>query len=245
MEHSFQNSFQVIGNILSTSLYWSHILSPPNNIAIVTPWTKNHLPALSVRLCQVSYIRNFDYLLGHFNTIRAGDSVTAKHHGCTPRSESWVKAVVCVIHHLIPYCLLHQDSSIAVTALNQSFSLPTVDSTFVDGLKPVLQKLSNSELFSTIIPGRIHATRTCHGKILELRVCALESVDSGSSVDRSLNGIRNPFVENSKMSVTEKYKKYLLDYRVSKSNKTERCSDSKSIHSDSNDSNRSSLSDRC
>jgi hypothetical protein len=108
-------------------------------------------------------------------------------------------------------------------------SLQLVDSTFVDGLKPVLQKLSNSELFSTIIPGRIHATRTCHGKILELRVCALGNTDSGRSgsisMDRSYDGMRRPVVETSKMTVSEKCKKYLVDYRDSKNNQSERCSE--------------------
>lgn len=41
----------------------------------------------------------------------------------------------------------------------------------MDGLKPVLEKLLKSELFNTIIPGRLYPTRTSHGKILELRVC--------------------------------------------------------------------------
>ena len=104
-------------------------------------------------------------------------------------------------------------------------------------MKPVLQKLSNSELFCTIIPGRIHGTRTCHGKILELRVCALENSDSGISVDRSYPSIRNPFMENSKMSVTEKCKKYLLGYRLSKNSRTEAFSSGRSVHRDGDDSN--------
>ena len=97
----------------------------------------------------------------------------------------------------------------------------------MDGLKPVLQKLSNSELFSTIIPGRIHATRTCHGKILELRVCALGNTDSGRSrsIDRSYDGIRSSVIENSKLTVSEKCKKYVFDYRASQNNQSERCSE--------------------
>lgn len=52
----------------------------------------------------------------------------------------------------------------------------------MDGLKPVLEKLLKSELFNTIIPGRLYPTRTSHGKILELRVCK-SSQDSSVSND--------------------------------------------------------------
>jgi hypothetical protein len=51
----------------------------------------------------------------------------------------------------------------------------------VDGLKPVLEKLVKSELFNTIIPGRLYPTRTSHGKILELRVCKSPSSHTASA----------------------------------------------------------------
>jgi hypothetical protein len=58
----------------------------------------------------------------------------------------------------------------------------------VDGLKPVLEKLVKSELFNTIIPGRLYPTRTSHGKILELRVCkSPSSYNASAGLDNSKN----------------------------------------------------------
>lgn len=44
-------------------------------------------------------------------------------------------------------------------------------------------------------------------------------------MDRSYDGMRRPVIENSKMTVSEKCKKYLVDYRDSKNNQSERCSE--------------------
>jgi hypothetical protein len=45
------------------------------------------------------------------------------------------------------------------------------DTTFVEGLKPILKRLSQSQLISVIIPSRLATTRTSLGKAFELRVC--------------------------------------------------------------------------
>lgn len=66
------------------------------------------------------------------------------------------------------------------------------DSTFVDGLKPVLEKLVKSEFYNTIIPGRLYPTRTSHGKILELRVCKCpnnNAISAGPDVRKSSNSV--------------------------------------------------------
>ena len=69
------------------------------------------------------------------------------------------------------------------------------DSTYVDGLLPVLQKLAKSDICSTIIPGRLYPTRTSHGKVLELRVCCQSNSNdiSDSSNDISVKGENSPF----------------------------------------------------
>jgi hypothetical protein len=44
-------------------------------------------------------------------------------------------------------------------------------------------------------------------------------------MDRSYDGMRRQVIENSKMTVSEKCKKYLVDYRDSKNNQSEQCSE--------------------
>mmetsp|Transcript_7783 Transcript_7783/g.7860 ORF Transcript_7783/g.7860 Transcript_7783/m.7860 type:complete len:239 (+) Transcript_7783:83-799(+) len=63
-------------------------------------------------------------------------------------------------------------------------------STFVPGLLPILQKITKSGFFGTIIPGRLHTTRTGHGKVLELRVCAKESDNNNNDDTNKSNSVR-------------------------------------------------------
>lgn len=44
-------------------------------------------------------------------------------------------------------------------------------------------------------------------------------------MDRSYDGMRRPVIGNSKMTVSEKCNKYLVDYRDSESSQSERCSE--------------------
>ena len=44
-------------------------------------------------------------------------------------------------------------------------------------------------------------------------------------MDRSYDGIRSSVIENSKLTVSEKCKKQVFDYRASQNNQSERCSE--------------------
>ena len=79
----------------------------------------------------------------------------------------------------------------------------------------MLEKLSKSELFNTIIPGRLFATRTSHGKILELRVCgpagtgrASESATAGKFGNHKsrgeLNGLERSKDRDTKYDYTKR-----------------------------------------
>jgi len=55
-------------------------------------------------------------------------------------------------------------------------------STFVSGLKGLLEKVaSKSKQISTIIPGRLHKTKTSLGRNLEFKVCVSHGIESGSA----------------------------------------------------------------
>ena len=52
-------------------------------------------------------------------------------------------------------------------------------STFVNGLKDLLEKVaSKSQQISTIIPGRLHKTKTSLGRNLEFKVCVSHGIES-------------------------------------------------------------------
>jgi len=53
-------------------------------------------------------------------------------------------------------------------------------STFVHGLKGLLEKVaSKSSTIATIIPGRLHKTKTSLGRNLEFKVCVSHGIESG------------------------------------------------------------------
>jgi hypothetical protein len=79
------------------------------------------------------------------------------------------------------------------------FVYSQLDSTFIDGLLPVLKKFSKSELLSSIVPGRLFAARTPLRKGLELRISAA-GFGRHSSTDDGLSGSR----EESSTSISHK-----------------------------------------
>ena len=125
------------------------------------------------------------------------------------------------------------------------------DSTYVDGLLPVLQKLAKSDICSTIIPGRLYPTRTSHGKVLELRVCCQSNSNdiSDSSNDISVKGENSPFHSipiSNRRSIDEKLfdssrnVKNILDKNNNSSRKNPRSNSSSSSSNYINNNNNSS-----
>ena len=125
------------------------------------------------------------------------------------------------------------------------------DSTYVDGLLPVLQKLAKSDICSTIIPGRLYPTRTSHGKVLELRVCCQSNSNDINDCTNDLSANNrsdhfNSIPTSSRKSINDKSfdsirsVKNIIDKNNSKEGKT-LSNNSSSSSNNNNNNNRNNV----